>query len=286
MAVNLEGRPIAITGASSGIGAATAVECARAGMPVAILARRADRLEEVAERVRALGGRAVCVPGSVEDTADCERLVEACEREFGSVYAVFANAGIGWEESVAQMSDADMRRVFEINFFGSMNTVRPALERMLKAGEGHVLFCSSCLSKIAIPYYAAYCSTKSCQEIFARAMRCELGGTGVRVSSVHPVGTRTELFDVIDRDSPRGSRLSGRPEAFVQPASRVGRAVVWRLRRPDALTGEVWSSLPGRVALGLAHAAPALSERVICRLVAGRLRRKEEADGARTASDA
>ncbi len=275
MAIRLEDRPIAITGASSGIGAATAVECARAGMPVALLARRADRLEEVAARVRELGGRAVCVPGSVEDAGDCERLIEVCEHEFGSVYAVFANAGIGCEASVARMGEAEMRRVFEVNFFGSMNAVRPALVRMRARGEGHVLFCSSCLSKLAVPYHAAYCATKSCQEIFARSMRGELRPEGIHVSSVHPIGTRTEMYDGIDRDKPEGSRLAGGPDLFIQPASRVGRAVVWSMRHPTLFGREVWTSLPGRAVLGLAHAAPGISERVMDRIVSARMRRKE-----------
>ncbi len=275
MAVRLEGRPIAITGASSGIGAATAIECARAGMPVALLARRAERLEEVAAQVRELGGRAVCVPGSVESPADCERLIEACVGEFGSVYAVFANAGIGCERSVERMTEQELRRVFEVNFFGSLNAVRPALPRMIGAGEGHVLFCSSCLSKLAVPYHAAYCATKSCQEIFARSMRGELRPLGVHVSSVHPIGTRTEMYDGIDRDKPRGSRLSSGPDMFIQPASRVGRAVVWSLRRPNLFGGEAWTSLLGRVLFAGANAAPGLSERVMDRIVSGRMRRKE-----------
>ncbi|MEZ6242144.1 MAG: SDR family oxidoreductase [Phycisphaerales bacterium] len=267
--VDIRGKAIAITGASSGIGAATAVECARAGMDVALLARRADRLDEVAQRVRALGARAVCVPGSVEKAEDCERLIEACVQEFGSIHAVFANAGIGYEGSFAEMSDADLRRVFEINFFGSMNAVRPAIERMKAQGSGHVLFCSSCLSKITLPYYGAYCATKTCQEVFARTMRAELKGAGLRVSSVHPIGTKTELFDALEKGSPRGNRLSKGPDYFLQPAERVGRAVVWCLRHPQR---EVWTGLAVRVAFAVMHATPGLTDRVIGALVTKRLR--------------
>jgi len=267
--VDIRGRAIAITGASSGIGAAAAVECARAGMGVALLARRADRLEEVAARVRALGGRAVCVPGSVERVEDCRRLVDECVREFGSIHAVFANAGIGYEGSFPEMSDEDLRRVFEVNFFGSINAARPAVERMRAQGSGHVLFCSSCLSKITLPYYGAYCATKACQEVFARTMRSELKGSGIHVSSVHPIGTRTELFDGLERDSPRGNRLSKGPDYFLQPAERVGRAVVWSLRHPHR---EVWTGLAVRVGFTIAHAAPGLTDRVVGALVAKRLR--------------
>src|SRR5215468_7974592 len=100
MGADLRGKPIAITGASSGIGAATAIECARAGMPVAIGARREDKLREVAELVRRAGGAGTRVITVVIDTCkpeDCRRFVDATVAEFGSIYSVFANAGYSVE---------------------------------------------------------------------------------------------------------------------------------------------------------------------------------------------
>src|SRR6187549_2932574 len=105
--IELRGKPIAITGASSGIGRATAIACARAGMPVAAAARREDRLEGLVEEINRAGGRAIAVRTDVTDAGDCERLIAGTVEAFGSVYAVYANTGYGMEKAVHLMSDAE-----------------------------------------------------------------------------------------------------------------------------------------------------------------------------------
>ncbi len=232
-------------------------------MPVAVLARRADRLDALCAQIESLGGRAVAVPGSVEVPADCERLIEQTVDSFGSIYGVFANAGYSLEEPCVDIDEESMRRMFEVNFWGSLHTVRPALSIMRQAGAGHVLFCSSCLSKITMPAYGCYSSTKACQDHFARSMRLELRGTGVHVSSVHPIGTRTELFE--NKVSANGE-VTGvpnhAPDWLMQSPERVARAVVRCLRRPR---GEVWTSAATRTATGLATVFPGLADRLLAR---------------------
>lgn len=264
MPTPLSGRPIVITGASSGIGYATALACARAGMPVGVMARRADRLDELASRIRAAGGRAFTHVGAVEDASACAELVDRCRTEFGSVYAVFANAGYSIEQCVQDMSDEALRRMFEVNFYGSLNVIRPALALMRPAGAGHVLWCSSCLSKVSLPRYAAYCATKACQDHFARALRLELRGSGIFSSSIHPVSTRTEIWDNISRDSPGGASLIDRSRTSgAHPPQRVASAVVSCLHRPR---GEVWLSTPMRLVIALGVASPSLADAVIDRM--------------------
>lgn len=264
MVVDLNGRAAAITGASSGIGAALALACVRAGMPVALMARRVDRLEAVRQEIERLGGRAVCVAGSVDSDDDCQRLIDETVRAFGSVYAVVANAGYGEERPSWSMPEDAVRAMFETNFYGSMRVVRPAVERMRSAGGGHAVFVSSCLSKIGVPHYAAYCATKAAQDHFARAMRHELAGDGVAVSSVHPIGTKTEFFDTAAARSAGGARLLDRGnQRFMQPASRVADAVVRRLRSGKG--GEVWTSTPVRLALGASVAFPGLTDWALAR---------------------
>jgi short-subunit dehydrogenase len=261
--VDLAGKPIAITGASSGIGRATAIACARAGMPVVVAARRLDRLESVVQEIRAAGGRAEAIAADVSREADCRAVVDRTVDAFGSIYAVFANAGYGLEKPVLECSEAELRAIFESNFWGTLHTVRPALERMLPAKSGHVLICSSCLSKIGMPFHAAYTATKAAQDHFARALRLELRATGVHVSSVHPIGTRTEFFDQSEERS--GGRRAPRPPSFfMQPPERVANAVVRCLRRPK---GEVWTSLPSRLAFAAGVAFPRLTDALLSRMV-------------------
>lgn len=266
--VRLHGRPIAITGASSGIGAATATACARAGMPVALFARRADKLEALRDAIERTGGTAISVVGDTANPADCRRLLDDTERALGPLYAVFANAGYGQETPCHAMGEDDIRRMFDVNFFGSLNVVRPAVARFKARGAGHAIMCSSCLSKISIPFYGTYSATKAAQDHFGRAMRLELRRTGVHVSTVHPIGTRTEFFERAHERS--GSlRIADRSNTrLLQPPERVARAVVKCLARPR---GEVWTSTPTRLALALACAFPALTDRALASMTDKRL---------------
>lgn len=261
MPAELSGLPIAITGASSGIGLATAFACARAGMPVALAARREDRLHEAAAKITAAGGRAIVVRADVSRPEDCRELVERTVGEFGSIYAVFANAGYSQDTPIASTPDPVIREMFETNFYGTLHTIRPALEHMQRTGRGHILVCSSCLSKMALPYGAIYSATKAAQDHISRSLRIELRGTGIYVSSVHPIGTRTELFEVSRKLSPGApSKIERTPRSLMQPPERVASAVVRCLRRPR---GEVWTSLPARLMFALGVAAPGLADRVL-----------------------
>lgn len=268
MPADLRGLPIAITGASSGIGLATARACARAGMPVALGSRRVDRLEALADEIRRAGGRAIAVACNVDDPEDGRRLVERTVAEFGSIYGVFANAGFGFESSVMELTDAQIEASFRTNFWGSLWLIRPAVEHMLKAGRGHVLWCSSCVSKLGLPNYAAYSSSKALQDHFGRAMRVELSGKGIAVSTVHPVGTDTEFFDKAAESSRGQRRTLMTPKRMRQSPDRVAAAIVKCLRSPR---GEVWTSLSMRLVMALGTAWP--------EFVDGQLKRRMRAKG-------
>jgi short-subunit dehydrogenase len=238
-------------------------------MPVALGARRADKLETLAQQIRAEGGKAIAVPCDVTSADECRRLVSAAEAELGPLYAVFANAGYGFEKPFTRTSDQEIRDIFETNFYGTLNTVRPALDLMLPRGRGHILICSSCLAKCGLPQLAPYSATKAAQDHFARAMRAELGRSGVAVSSVHPIGTRTEFFDLASTRSQREAGREGAlrtPEMFMQPPERVARAIVRNLRSGKGR--EVWTSLTVRTLFALATLAPAAADAVLKRRAA------------------
>ncbi|MCU0688783.1 MAG: SDR family NAD(P)-dependent oxidoreductase [Phycisphaerales bacterium] len=288
-AIDLRGRALAITGASSGIGAATAIAASRAGMPVALAARRLDKLEAVVAKIRASGGHAIAVACDVTDASACEAFVAQAERELGGLYGVFANAGYGQEAPVLAMPDGELRAMFETNLFGSLAVIRPAVAAIrrrsregLRRGEpiGHVLWCSSCLALLPTPMHGVYSASKAAQHHLSRAMRTELAGEGIEVSSVHPIGTRTEFFDTAAETTLRSGagvkpRLIDRADsAFMQDASVVAARVVACLRRPRA---EVWTGLPAlalRTAMAGAAWMPNVADPLIGRLVRARLARK------------
>ncbi len=250
MKVDLTGKPIAITGASSGIGEATALACARAGMPVMLGARREDRLRALSERIRAEGGRAETMVLDVRDPAQSRAFIDRAADTFGAVYAVFANAGYGLESPVHETTDEQWRDIFEVNFFGTLHVVRPALVRILNEPRrfapwrGHVLICSSCLAKMTLPRYGAYSATKAAQNHLGRALRLEVEGFDVAVSTVHPIGTRTEFFAQVKDRSGTSNLAQHTPGWFMQTPDFVASRIVRCLRRPRP---EVWTGLRGAI---------------------------------------
>ncbi len=255
----LQDRVICIVGASSGIGRATAVECARSGMRVVVAARRVDRLEQLASELSAQGSEALAVQCDVGNDADAGMLLARSIERFGRVDAVLANAGYGHEGSIVDLTDEALRRIFEVNFFGTVRVTRAAVEAFRRRGQGHLLITSSCLSRFTLPYFAAYSATKAAQTHLARALSLELKQEGINVSVIHPITTRTEFFDTASdvagtdrRGIPKHS-----PKLFVQPPERVARAIVKCLRKP---TPEVWTSHITRLAAGAMVAFPSFHD--------------------------
>ncbi|TVQ81009.1 MAG: SDR family NAD(P)-dependent oxidoreductase [Phycisphaeraceae bacterium] len=276
--VDLTGKPIVITGASSGIGYSTALACADAGMPIVVVARRADRLDALVETIESRGGRAAAVTGDVSDPETSKHAVEVCIERFSGVYSVFANAGYGFEAPVHETGIERMRAIFETNFFGTLHLVEAAVPHMLKAKSGHVLICSSCIGKIALPYFGAYCATKAAQNHVGRAMNLELRPHGVMTSTVHPVGTKTDFFDTAKSLSETsGATLADHaPQWLMQTPETVAKSVVRCLERPKP---EVWPSWAWLVRFGMAisMAFPRVGDLGLKRLV----REYEEAEHGR-----
>jgi len=266
-----------ITGASSGIGAATARAFAAEGMRLVITARREERLRELANAIEASGGAVEIVVGDVADPSMHARLLDTAERRFGGFDIVFANAGYGQEKGLLEMHPGEVRRMFEINFFASVELMRLAAQRLIAAGKpGHLLLCSSTLAKITLPYFGVYAATKAAQAMVARALRFELEPHGIEVSSVHPITTLTEFFDQAQIQASRthdGARVPAHaPGFFVQRPERVANAIVRALRRPRS---EIWTSHIVRVCTGLLNSFPFALD-LILRREARRTRRHRE----------
>ncbi|MEM9021725.1 MAG: SDR family NAD(P)-dependent oxidoreductase [Planctomycetota bacterium] len=250
---DLENKVILITGGSSGIGAATAEACARAGMDLCLVARRADKLQQVADRVAALGRKAhVCV-ADVSDPEQIGRAVEDGWEALGRLDAVFANAGYGQEIGVLDMEEQDERAMFETNYFATTHLFRLALPKLMQSEGGlrHLLACSSAASEIGLPMLGVYSATKAAQDSVCGAMRAELRKQGVSVTSVHPIGTKTEFMAVAAPDT--GGENKNTPGMFQQTPERVANKIVKALRRP---VPEVWPSVMTRYGLALGTAWP------------------------------
>jgi NAD(P)-dependent dehydrogenase (short-subunit alcohol dehydrogenase family) len=264
MSHDLTGRVLVITGASSGIGAATALACARAGMDIVLSGRRADRLAEVAGRAQACNRRAEIVVGDVTAPGLNARLLDVAQERFGRFDVVFANAGYGFTKPTLDLELDELRRIFEVNFFAAYELVWQAARRLLAQRQpGHLLMCSSAVAKFTLRGFGAYSATKAAQNHFCRAMRMELRPHGIEVASVHPITTATEFFEQAARymgRTPEPRRPLGPPAGwFVQRPEKVAHAVVRCLRRPRP---EVWTSGTVRLAAGLMTIFPRMMDAV------------------------
>ena len=250
MPFDLKNKVILITGASSGIGAATAVACAEAGMRVSLIARRSDKLQKLAAEIAGLGHKAHFFAADVCSDSEMENAFANCWSAFGRLDAVFANAGYGQIVSVLDMIEADERDMFETNYFGTTRTLRLAAPLMHDTPDSlkHLLICSSAASEIGLPTLGVYSATKAAQDSVAGALRAELHDEGFKVTSVHPIGTKTDFMAVAGE-----AQNNNTPGMLQQTPQRVATKVVATLRRPRP---EVWPSGITRVGLALGTLSP------------------------------
>ena len=234
----LEGRVMIVTGASSGIGEALAVEAARAGMKVALAARRTDELERVADRVREAGGHALILPTDVADPAACQQLIDDTVMHWGSLDVLFANAGFGLFHHAEDSKNEEVEnQMWRVNYHGAIHCIRAALKRM--TASGHILVCSSIAGHTGLPWKATYAATKAALHGFATTLRMELEPHGIHVTTVYPVGTETAFSQTASRLSDEQSPRSKTPSWLVQTPEHVARRMVAAIKRPQA---EVWPS--------------------------------------------
>ncbi len=268
MTIDLHQRPIVITGGGSGIGAATAVACAAAGMPVVLAGRRLETLESVRTRIEADGGHAAVISLDVTDIAHAARVLDFATEQFGVPWAVFANAGRGLDRPAHRTTDEEMRAIFEVNYFAAHRLLSQAAARMIAGGHGgHLLASASCVSKFAPPYHGAYAATKASIDLLCQAMRLELSPLGIYVSTVHPITTITDFFDESARVSGRSEHSCGlhhTPRLLQQKPERVAKAIVKCLRHPRP---EVWTSTLVRMVSAVRTVMPKLMDRQFRRMV-------------------
>jgi NADP-dependent 3-hydroxy acid dehydrogenase YdfG len=193
-------RTAVVTGASSGIGAATAEELGRLGWRVALGARRADRLDEVAERVRAAGGRPFAHVLDVVDPASMDAFVAATVREFGPVDVLVNNAGQNLSALLHEATDEVLKSDVEVNLLGAVLMTRRLLPGMLDRRTGDVVFVGSDSAARPRPWQGAYVAAKAGLEAFARVLEMETEGTGVRSILVRVGPTGSEFGNHMPRE--------------------------------------------------------------------------------------
>lgn len=192
--MELRDRVVVVTGASSGIGEAAAVAFARRGARVVLAARRLDRLEELASRIEASGGKALALGCDVADTDELERLPGIVQELVGSTHILINNAGVPGGGEFATLSHDQIEKVIRVNLLGVMHATRAFLPGMLARGHGHVVNVASLAGRFAAPRSAVYAASKHGVVGFSESLNYEASERGVLVTTVNPGFVATEGF--------------------------------------------------------------------------------------------
>ena len=229
---DLTGKVVAVTGASAGIGAATARALAAEGASVVLGARRRERLAELADE---LGDAAAVVEMDVRDPAASTALVEAAFARFGRLDGIVVNAGIGMYGGIMDLTDDDLRAMVDTNVNGTIWPIRAAVPRFLEAGAGDIVIVSSVAGLRGGGDEAVYAATKFAQVGLAGALDRELREHDIRVSAICPGGTATEFA----MGAGRTPDMPGLADML--RAEDVAAAIVTVLRQPRTMRTLVWS---------------------------------------------
>jgi clavulanate-9-aldehyde reducatase len=235
MDIDLSGRAIAITGASSGIGEATALACAAAGASVALAARRADRIEALARRIEDEhgAGRAVAIPTDVGDEAQARAFVERAHADLGRLDGLVNNAGVMLLGPIEGAPTEEWRRMVHANVFGVLYCTHAALPLLRAQGGGDVVVVSSVAGRVATLGSGVYNLTKWGVNAFSESLRQEVvaSGANVRVTMIEPGAVATELPDHV---RPEIRELLHRRLAGVEPliADDIANAILFALGQP------------------------------------------------------
>jgi clavulanate-9-aldehyde reductase len=193
MDVDLTGQVIAVTGASSGIGEATALACAKAGAAVALAARRTDRITALAEQITAGGGRAIAVQTDVGEEDQANAFVQRARSDLGRLDVLVNNAGVMLLGPIEGAPTEEWRRMIHANVFGVLYCTHAALPIMREQGSGHIVNVSSVAGRFARAGSGVYNLTKFGVGAFSEALRQEGVASGVRVTTIEPGAVATEL---------------------------------------------------------------------------------------------
>ncbi|WP_329395027.1 SDR family oxidoreductase [Streptomyces melanogenes] len=200
----LSGRVAVVTGASSGIGEATAEHLAQLGAHVAVLARRTERLEQLVARIAKNGGQALALAVDVTDAAAVRAAADRVAAEFGSTDLLFNNAGVMLPAPIEELATGQWQHQIDLNITGLMNVIGAFTPQLVKAAEergvADLINTSSIAAQNIFPNFAVYSATKAYVTHLSRHLRAELGAKKVRVSAIEPGIVATELQSHVTDD--------------------------------------------------------------------------------------
>ena len=228
---NINGKIVAITGASSGIGEATAIMLAAKGAKVVLGARRTDRLENLVNRIKTAGGEAVYLLTDIKQRNDLVKLVDLACQAYGRLDVMINNAGISHLSRIDDLQVDDWEEMIDVNLKGTLYGIAAALPVFKKQGSGHIINIISTSGIKIVPLQGVYAGTKNAVRTIAEALRQESGGK-YRVTGISPGFVNTELTDHIKDEATKAAIKAKAADIAITPDA-IAAAVFYAISQPD-----------------------------------------------------
>jgi short-subunit dehydrogenase len=263
---SIENKVIIVTGASSGIGRATALALAREGACLMLVARRETLLTQLQDEIRSTRGSSDILVLDLRDKCDVETMIQTTHARHGRIDVLINNAGFGFVGTVEHTPPAVVREIFDLNFEAPLLASQLAIPIMRAHGGGHIINISSVAGKRGLPLSGIYCATKFALNGISETLRLELRDSGIDVSIINPAATYSEFQDHV-----RKGDVLGKFKAIghVQRAEEVADAIVGCIRRPAA---EVYPYRKSRIFAWINAIAPSLVDKIMIRYFRERMR--------------
>lgn len=228
-----QNKVIIITGASSGIGEATAIKLADHGFKVVLTARRKERLEDIKSKIEKSGGEALVVEADVTKVDELKEVVRQTKVKFGKVTGWINNAGLMPLSYVEKLKTGEWNKMVDVNIKGVLNGVEAVLSSLIENKGGHIVNISSSAAYRYFPGGAVYCATKAAVKMLSEGLRQELAPKyGINVTSIEPGAVATELMDTIT-DEDIKEQLSSMKEMTALEAEDIAEAIYYALSQPE-----------------------------------------------------
>ncbi|MEP7135889.1 MAG: SDR family oxidoreductase [Chloroflexota bacterium] len=239
--MDIKGKVIIVTGASSGIGEATARQFGKEGAKLVLAARRVDRLNALAQEIATMntGAETLVVQADLSKLEEIQTLIKHTMDKFGRIDVLVNNAGFGrldWLENLDPVKDIQAQ--FDVNVLGVIQTTRQVLPIMMKQRSGHIINMGSMAGLVATPTYTVYAACKHAVHGFSEALRREVKPWGINVSMIYPGGVVTEFQA---HAGIKRKTNATTPKSLLLTADQVGNAVVQLVRRPRAMQILPWA---------------------------------------------
>jgi NAD(P)-dependent dehydrogenase (short-subunit alcohol dehydrogenase family) len=227
MSKKFSGKVVLVTGGTSGIGKTTAIEFARAGAKVVLTGRREKEGARVVGEIKKLGGDAAFIRADVAKDAEVKAMIDFTVGKYGRLDVAFNNAGVEWKGPLDQATETEYRRVFDINVWGVLNSMRHEIAVMLKNGGGAIVNTSSAAGHIGLPQVSVYIASKHAVEGLTKSVALEFAKQNIRINAVTPGPIDTEMFDRFAGDEMREQVVALTPVGRMGASEEIAAAVLY-----------------------------------------------------------